>query len=266
MQGMGGNSEINRPASISSNLHELTPGNRKWPERLKEISGALQRTQDESTRRETSGQAWKILYFALSQYLRSHASRLGGISREDIEDLAEEKSLDLINRIVSKKTDFSDRSPPEIASFLSKVARNDLLDFLSRSRRRVVPDDENAAEWDVAGISEGIMMNKTDQPDVKVEREEFTRALRQCIENLDWRSRLIWFFRVFYGMSSKDIAVHPEIDVKPGHVDVILQRSREAIRRCMQRKNYQPNDMPPGTFTELWKELRLNSVIKRAEL
>jgi RNA polymerase sigma factor (sigma-70 family) len=262
MSNMGGNLESDRPANKSTTLSSSTSINRKWPERLKEISGALQHPQDESSRRETSGQAWKILYFALSQYLRYHASALGGVSREDLEDLAEEKSLDLINRIVSKKTDFSDRSPPEIASFLSRVARNDLLDFLRRSRRRVVPKDEDLPEWDVGERSGGFTVSQTESPDVCVEREEFVGALRECIEKLDWRSRLIWFFRVFYGMSSKDIANHPEIELKPSYVDVLFQRSRQVVGECMHRKKYQPDDVPQGSFTELWKELRLNSVIK----
>lgn len=262
MSDVGGNSKIDRPAAKSPTPCDSTAINRKWPERLKEISEALQHSQDESSRRETTGEAWKILYFALSQYLRSHASDRGAISREDLEDLAEEKSLDLINRIVSKKTTFTDRSPPEIAGFLSRVARNDLLDFLRRNRRRVVPKDEDLPEWEVGERSQWITMSGTEPPDVAVEREEFVRALRECVEKLDWRSRLIWFFKVFYGMSSKDIANHPEIELKPSYVDVLSQRSRQLIRECMHHKEYQPHDMPPGSFTELWRELRLDRVIK----
>ena len=225
--------------------------NLKWPERLKEISKWLQNSQDDTSHNEALGEAWKILYFALSQYLRSHASRLGELSQEDREDLAEEKALDLINRIVSKKTDFSDRLPSEIASFLSKVARNDLLDFYRKRGRRVEPKDDSQPEWEVGRPDQRILMNTTDSPDVQVERKEFAGALRRCIDQMDQRSRLIWFFRVFYELSSKDIAVHGDINLKATHVDVLLQRSRKTIRDCMHQQNYNPHDMPPGIFTEL---------------
>ena len=70
----------------------------------------------------------------------------------------------------------------------------------------------------------------------------------------------IWFLRVFYGTSSKDIALHPKISLKVSHVDVLLQRSRQTIRKCMNRRGYEPRDMPPGTFVELWKSFRPETV------
>jgi DNA-directed RNA polymerase specialized sigma24 family protein len=89
-----------------------------------------------------------------------------------------------------------------------------------------------------------------------VERREFARALRKCAEALDARSRLIWFFRVFYSMATKDIAIHPNIDLKTGHVDVLLQRARKAIRKCMQSSGFDPNEIPRGAFAELWSAFR----------
>ena len=58
-------------------------------------------------------------------------------------------------------------------------------------------------------------------------------------------------------MPSKDIAVHPELCLKASYVDVLLQRVRQAIRDCMLRKGFEAQDMPPGTFAELWGAFRL---------
>jgi hypothetical protein len=61
-------------------------------------------------------------------------------------------------------------------------------------------------------------------------------------------------------MPSKEIALHPEVKLKIGHVDVILQRSREAIRNCMKHKGFETGHMPPGTFTELWLSFQIGRV------
>ncbi len=236
------------------------PKRPKWPARLKEISGELEHPRDETSQRTACGEAWKILFPALSLYLRFHASRVGNVSRDDLEDLAAEKSLDLLRRVVSGKTDLSNRSPAEIQSFLSKVARNDLMDLVRKAGRWVELGEEDGATRGIRLAHQESMAGKMDSPDTLVERKEFAAALRQCAERLNPRPRLIWFFRVFYGMSSKDIAVHPKVSLKVSHVDVVLQRSRQAIRECMSRRGYESHDMPPGTFVELWKDFRHDAI------
>ena len=93
-------------------------------------------------------------------------------------------------------------------------------------------------------------------PDRRLQRKEFVEALRGCAERLEGRARLVWLFRVFCNMPSKEIAAHPEVGLKPGNVDVILQRTRQAMRACMLRNGYEARDMPPGTFVEMWRVFR----------
>jgi DNA-directed RNA polymerase specialized sigma24 family protein len=139
------------------------------------------------------------------------------------------------------------------------------LDFYRKQKRRVAPNSERPFEREIDRRSQGISMKTADPPDAAVERKEFVGALLRCIERMDQRSRRIWFFRVFYDFSSKDIAVHPDINLKASHVDVLLQRSRKAIRECMQSQNYDAHDMPPGTFTELWKIFRSEDITQSVE-
>jgi RNA polymerase sigma-70 factor (ECF subfamily) len=221
----------------------------------------LESSADESSREEIAGETWNVLYFALTIYLRSHSSGIGEVSREELEDLASEKSLELLRRIVSGTTELSDRSPPEIMSFLSKVARNRLLDLLRARRRHPEPREDDRTEWETEGKGLTDPVATTVAPDLRLEQKEFARALRICVERLDPRSRLAWFFRVFYDMPSKDIAVHPKICLKVGHVDVMLQRCRLAIRECMHRQGFEPRDMPPGTYAELWQTFRPEKVL-----
>ena len=68
--------------------------------------------------------------------------------------------------------------------------------------------------------------------------------------------RVVWLLRVLYEMSSKTIAEHPEVLRNPGHVDVILGRCREQIRKCMHAHGLDARELPPGTFAELWRRFR----------
>ena len=80
-------------------------------------------------------------------------------------------------------------------------------------------------------------------------------SLRDCLGKLQPRTRLVWYFRVIHEMPSALIARHPKVTLNPGHIDVILQRARDAIRACMNEKGLDPGDMPTGTFVGLWEFL-----------
>ena len=192
---------------------------------------------------------WQLVHFSLSRYLRYHTSRVGQLAHEDLEDIASEKSLELIQNIDTSSGSFGRLKATEIPGFLSTVARNGLIDGL-KARRRLVQTEEGDDMTDQVTTQIRIA---PDRPDTPVERAEFAQALRKCAEALDGRTRMVWFFRVFYDMSSKRIAKHPKVELKASHVDVMLQRGRESVTQCMKKKGYEPQDMPPGTFVALWK-------------
>lgn len=237
-------------------MPETTSDGPRWPARLKLLCRELRNPNDKSTQDKIIGELWKIQNLALSIYLRHHVAKKGSIPQEDLEDLAAEKTLDLLQRVVSGKTGFHDRSTPEIMSFFSKVAKNALLNLLKERGRWVETQSKEIEEACVSERYPHVNSAVTSSPDLRVERRDFTRALKNCMEKMNPRSRLVWFFRVFYEMASKDIAVHPQVAIKASHVDVLLMRSRKAIRDCMDRQGFQAQDMPPGTFTELWKSIR----------
>ena len=89
------------------------------------------------------------------------------------------------------------------------------------------------------------------------ESKAYAEALKRCAETLENRARTIWLFRVFYEMSSKEISTHPEVRIKPGYVDVILQRVRDSLRECMRRKGHDTHQLPTGVFVELWRAFRM---------
>jgi RNA polymerase sigma factor (sigma-70 family) len=167
-----------------------------------------------------------------------------------VEHLASEKALDLVRRLESGAWDLEGRDPGEVTGFLSTVARNGLVD-LFRERGRHVEHEEHEIE-PAAGSAAAPEL-----PPVPLERKAFARSLRDCASRLTARDRTVWFFRVFYDLRSREIAQHPEVRLKPAHVDVILQRCRKAVGECMSRKGHEPGELPPGTFAELWDAFRM---------
>lgn len=235
----------------------------KWLNGFIGLCRELQHATDVQSRDSARGTLWLLLNSTISEYLRLHSTRLGRISREDVEDIAAEKSSDLLRKLELHVWDISYRSPAEVSAFLSRAARNGLVDRLREGSRQVSlarreqPDRDGEMVDPNAG---GRMMTSLESPDNRVARREYAEALRHCADELDTRSRRVWFLRVLCDMPSKRIATHPQVALKVNHIDVLLHRARHIIRACMGRKGYDPGDMPPGTFAELWQVCDLSEV------
>jgi RNA polymerase sigma factor (sigma-70 family) len=199
--------------------------------------------------------AWIALRDALARFLRQQAPRFPAVSVEDQEDLASTKSLELLSRAESGEWRLEGRSGGELAGYLATVARHALIDQ-AKNAARFVPHAETDA--DTAGDDSGQQPAAAAPgvtPEVPVLAREFTAALRDCVAQLRPRNRRVWFFRAFYGMSSRDIAQHPAVAIRVAHVDVLVQRARVAIRSCLKSKGLEPIDMPAGAFVTVWAGL-----------
>jgi DNA-directed RNA polymerase specialized sigma24 family protein len=215
----------------------------RWAARLHELLPGVGRASTIPGRRE----AWQIVHFNISRYLRCHAARLGTVTADDISDIAAEKTLDLMAKVDTSSGRLLELAPEEMPAFLSTVARNGLVTFLKKASRQA----SGVNEEDPAG--RGGVMKGNPGPHARVESKEYARALERCVGKLEPRWQTIWFFRVFYDMSSKNIAAHPTVDMSTGHVDVVLHRARKAVRECMSAQGHDTNAMPPGTFVALWQ-------------
>jgi len=192
-------------------------------------------------------EAWQIVYFNLSRYVRYHSARLGRIDPDDIADIASQKALELMRKVDMSSGPLVELPAERISGFLSTVARNGLLTFLRRAGRTA-----NEADQDDAGSALRTAAHDV-SPATRLESREYARALGACIEVLEKRARTLWFLRVCYDMSSKDIAGHPRVKMTPSHVDVALHRVRRAVRNCMRKHGHETDRMPPGTFVALWQ-------------
>jgi len=222
-----------------------------WPEALIRLSQELPESEQARAR------FWVILNMALQQRLRIERTRTGPITEDDLLDLAADKSLDLMTRLDRDKWDLRTTSADKVTAFVTTVARNGLVDHLRKTDRRAtdMEEDMDDVKHDASALGHRIA-----DPGVDAERDELVRAIVSCASKLKPMHRNIWLFRVFLDMSSKSIANHPEINFSIGNIDVTLQRCRETVRECVQKSGYDISEMPPGTFTALWRSFRMHEL------
>ena len=227
-------------------IADVPPG---WPERVIELGRSWM--TEPRARGESLARLWLLLNAALRKYLRIHAGRYGAVDWEDLQDIASEKSLEIIRKLDHGQWDPTASKPAQLCSFISTLARNGLVDHL-----RVIESKRHGGVGRAAGAERVAREYQEASGDVAVDRDRFTQALRDCVSQLKPKTRTIWFLRVLLEMPSKKIAHHPEVGLNSAAVDVTLARCRNKVRKCMQAKGFDPHDMPPGTFTTLWEAFR----------
>lgn len=228
----------------------------RWPEAIRDLMVRI-RAPEEADREGVRRDLWLLLHGALTRSLERQAGRAGRPAREDLDDLAAAKALDLLLNAESGKWGVDGRGAPEIAGYLAAVARNALVDWGRRRRREVplnaLPGAEHENPMDRTGTTE--QTNDPPQWEALAARQ-YAGDLVRCADTLAPRSRWAWFLRSFYDLPTRVIAGHPAVQLKPAHVDVVLQRCRQAIRTCMEQRGHVTTALPPGTFVELWTHLR----------
>ena len=233
----------------------VAPGAR-WPDYTLALCLRLQPSQrqdtEDATRQAFRAEAWVSLRDALHRFVRRDAHKFRSLAREDLEDLASTKALELLTRVESGEWSLENRSGGELAGYLATVARNGLIDAAKRASRAPAALEGQAIDLDDDTTAAAGHAAPAGASDSTTMAREFIDELRGCVLQLQPRALRIWFFRAFYGMSSGEIAAHPDIALRPAHVDVIMQRARDSIRACMAAKGLEPGDMPAGTFVALW--------------
>ena len=154
---------------------------------------------------------------------------MGPLTFEELQDLSSEKSLELMMRLERGDWVVDTDAPEQTASFLSTVARNAVIDH--QRRRKPQTDPEETDYRHVVSSAVG----SPQRPDVLPERGELVAAIVECVSTLKDVHRRIWLFRVLLELSTRDISLHPDVQLTAGNVDVILQRCR-AVRQKLCRE------------------------------
>lgn len=202
--------------------------------------------RDRSRRDEHRGAFWRLLFETLMLKLRFQARGAGQVEQADLEDVSSEKALELLLRAETGAWSLADRTASDISGYVSNVARNGWVDHLQRRARQPL---KTRGEPDQEPLLDSTALGRASERPVA---HGLLAALSNCIEALPARGRRVWFFRTYYEMSGREIAAHPLVQLNAPHVDVLVQRTRVALRDCLHRKGQTLEDAAGGAFVELW--------------
>jgi RNA polymerase sigma factor (sigma-70 family) len=222
-----------------------------WAERVLLLAQQLAVPLEDAARAHARGELWLLLSAVLARFARSQVRTLGPLSREDLEDLVATKALDLMHRIESGSLVLSREEDGDVSGFIARISRNAIIDHLRRERTRRGGNNDPAGSIDVTELAIDPV-HDGDAPSNRVELEELTRALEKCVENLAPRARRIWILRTFFELSSREIAEHPDIQLTPANVDVIVSRTRTALRACLKQGGFDASHLAVAGMARLW--------------
>lgn len=166
----------------------------------------------------------------LAELVRDHQAgvwrylRYLGTQTQEADDLTQETFLAVAKSI--RRSNFEQRSSAETAAYLRTVARNQLLMARRRQGRQPNTVELTAAEqvWAEATADHGV--------------DGYLAALADCLENGlnrdDGRARKA--IDAFYHQRQSRAEIAKELDMTPDGVKTLLRRTRDVLRKCIERK------------------------------
>ena len=226
----------------------------RWPERIHALSGEWQQSPSPEKAAKILRELWPLVNAAVARYVRLHSRSYGHVDAEDVRDIAAEKSAAFIRSLENGGRNITDLKSAQLCSYLSVLARNGLVDTLRRSERA------NGRELHHAAPAKSPVAPDSDSAEINMRNADFLHAISQCVGTLTFRAQNVWFLRAFLDLPSKTIAAHPEVRMTPAAVDMMLSRTRKTLRDCMEKKGFNSDDAPPGTFVALWELLNRRDI------
>jgi len=215
-----------------------------WPDELASLVSVYRGADPEADLQPLRERIFVILCLAVHGCV-SRSMRRYGLLLEDRDDICSQKTLDLFSRLMSGAWNPEDRSGSDIVGYIATSARHAVVDHL-RARRRSsaarVPEDPDEDGSPAARIVEEATFV-----------DEYTNHLLDCLSLLAPRARQIWVFRTFHGLSAREVASLPNVGLREGNVNVIMQRVRSAIGQCLGKKGLDDVEIPPGVYVRVWE-------------
>lgn len=221
-----------------------------WPDRLIALCREQRAAADEVRQRGIRADMCLLVDMAMTAYIHRYLRSHGHLEREEIRDIASDKTLAVLRSLDTGTFDPVALTPAQVRGYLSAVARNGLVDSLRRNGKR------GRTEFTSNVLAELREAPATDGAEINVALAQFVEALSDCVARLTPRARRVWFMRVFLELPSRVVGARAEIAMSPAAVDMLQSRTRRMLRACLEGKGFDAGDVPPGTFVAVWERLR----------
>lgn len=164
----------------------------------------------------------------MSRYRQSvfHAILKMVRNREDAEDLTLEAFGKAFNKLSSYTPNFA------FSTWLFKIAINNCIDYMRKKRLHTLSLDEPIEAGSKQDFSEMARSNTRD-PETEMIREQRIDVLRQIINGLNDKYRLMVELRYYEQLSYEEIAM--ELDIPLGTVKAQLFRAKQLMSAQLQR-------------------------------
>jgi len=228
------------------NPSSQSDGSGPWSERTLALCRDWKTASSDEARNRILSELWVLINAMLARYVRFHCRTLGMVDAEEVRDIASEKAMAFVHNLRSGHRDAAVLHAAQMSAYVSVLARNGLVDVLRKNGRR---------NGGAQGAAAPAVAPPSDDAELNVRHEQFVCAIRDCVSALAPRARTAWFLRAYLDMPSREIASHPDVRMTVTAVDMMLSRTRRALRQCMNNKGLNADDAPPGAFVALWELL-----------
>lgn len=176
----------------------------------------------------------------MSRYRQSvfHAILKMVHNREDAEDLTLEAFGKAFNKLSSYTPNFA------FSTWLFKIAVNNCIDYMRKKRLHTLSLDEPIESGSKQDFSE-LARSNTRDPEAEMIREQRVEVLRNLINGLNDKYRLMVELRYYEQLSYEEIA--SELSIPLGTVKAQLFRAKELISAQLRRPGAEAFvDLPVG--------------------
>lgn len=160
---------------------------------------------------------------AFEQLFHAYAEELCTFAAQHVGDAAAEDVVQTVFCDVwNRRAEWQPRGT--VKAYLFRAVRNTSLDQIKRRRvRRDWRDEEQGQDRD------SYQLGPTDH----LQHQELERAVRQAVDNLPERRRLVYLMAHQHNMSYKEIAI--ALDIAPKTVENQVGRALKALRKHLTR-------------------------------
>ncbi len=155
------------------------------------------------------------------------------------EDLVQETFLAALDSIKS----FASRSSPK--TWLTGILKHKIVDYFRRKAKEPSGDDIETSVQVIEGLFDAQGRWKAEpvewaaNPQDLYEKQEFIKALNDCLSQLSSRLASVFILREIIGETTEEIC--KVLDVTPTNCWVMLHRARMYLRSCLEVGWFKPD-------------------------
>lgn|SRR5574337_1082316 len=175
--------------------------------------------------------------------LRPYCLRIAYLELRD-RPAAEDAVQDAMLAALKNAPNFAGRS--SVKTWLVTILRNKIIDSLRHKARHTAEPLDEEAELEEAEVEFNERGRWAQRPvswgnaEAQLENKQFLGVLDFCLEGLPAKQGRVFMLREVFGLDADEIC--KTLSISSSNLWVLLYRARMALRTCLQKKWFAPED------------------------